>query len=108
MPKIGKPEDSPDQEDNFSLQIKVKEARKLRARARDKSSAWFGLGMFGIIGWSVVIPALLGVALGIWIDRTLPSRFSWTLMLLLLGIILGSLNAWHWVSQERKNIEKDK
>ena len=57
--------------------------------------------MFGLIGWSVVIPTLLGVALGLWIDQTWPSRYSWTLMLLLLGIILGCLNAWRWISQEQ-------
>ena len=62
--------------------------------------------MFGLIGWSVVIPTLLGVALGLWIDRTWPSRFSWTLMLLLLGIILGSLNAWRWLSQEHQKIDQ--
>jgi ATP synthase protein I len=108
MPEPRKTKKSTILEDEFSLRIKEKEARMLQARARRKGSAWFGLGMFGIIGWSVVIPALLGVAVGIWIDRNFPSRFSWTLMLLLLGIILGSLNAWHWVSQERKNIEKEK
>ena len=28
-------------------------------------------------------------------------------MLLLLGIILGCLNAWHWLSQEHQKIDKD-
>jgi hypothetical protein len=28
-------------------------------------------------------------------------------MLLLGGIILGALNAWHWVGQDRNKIEKD-
>ena len=66
-----------------------KEARKLKARSRHGRGVWFGLGMFGLIGWSVALPALAGVALGAWIDRTWPSRYSWTLMLLLGGIILG-------------------
>jgi ATP synthase protein I len=107
MPEPKKPAGPSDSGDDFSRQIKIKEARKLRAQARDKDNVWFGLGMFGLIGWSVVIPALLGVALGLWIDRTWPSRFSWTLMLLLLGIILGSLNAWRWLSQESQKIDKD-
>ncbi|HLV33902.1 MAG TPA: AtpZ/AtpI family protein [Spirillospora sp.] len=82
-----------------------KEARKLRARRRS-DSIWFGLGMFGVIGWSVAIPTLLGILIGIWIDTNWPSRFSWTLMLLLVGVILGCLNAWHWVDRERRIIEE--
>ncbi|MEW6657832.1 MAG: AtpZ/AtpI family protein [Thermodesulfobacteriota bacterium] len=97
----------PPPEEDFSKAVERQESRKLKARSRDGRGVWFGLGVFGLIGWSVALPALAGVALGAWIDRTWPSRYSWTLMLLLGGIILGSLNAWHWVTQERKKIEKD-
>ena len=106
MSEPKKPGQTPAPEDDFARQIKIKEARKLRVRASDRGNVWFGLGMFGLIGWSVAIPTLLGVALGVWIDRTWPSRYSWTLMLLLLGIILGCLNAWRWISQERQKIDK--
>jgi ATP synthase protein I len=106
MPEPEKPGRAPEPEDDFARQIKTKEARKLKAQASAKENVWFGLGMFGLIGWSVAIPTLLGVALGIWIDHTWPSRYSWTLMLLLLGIILGCLNAWRWISQERQKIDK--
>ena len=80
--------------------------RKLRARQETERGIWFGLGMFGVIGWSVAIPMLIGVALGIWLDRTRPTTFSWTLTLLVLGIALGCLNAWLWVSREREALEK--
>ncbi len=43
---------------------------------------WFGLGMFGVAGWSVAIPALIGIFVGVWIDMTWKSPYSWTLMLL--------------------------
>lgn len=108
MPEPNDPRETPQApEEDFSKAVERKESRKLKARGRDGRGVWFGLGMFGLIGWSVALPALAGVALGAWIDRTWPSPYSWTLMLLLAGIILGSLNAWHWVSQERKKIEKD-
>jgi ATP synthase protein I len=83
--------------------IGAKEARKLKARSAANQDVWFGLGMFGLVGWSVAIPTLLGVAVGIWIDVTWPSRFSWTLMLLFLGVILGCLNAWYWVTRESRH-----
>jgi ATP synthase protein I len=93
---------------HLSEQVGLKETRKIRARGQRDRSVWFGLGMFGLVGWSVAIPTLIGVALGIWIDLRWPSRFSWTLMCLVMGILLGCLNAWFWVTRERERIEQEK
>jgi len=76
--------------------------RRLRARQRAQRTAWFGLGMFGLVGWSVAIPTLLGIALGLWLDARWPGRPSWTLTFLLIGVALGCLNAWYWVRQESR------
>jgi len=83
-----------------------KALRKLRARRR-RHPIWFGLGMFGMIGWSIAVPMILAIALGIWIDRRWPSPYSWTLMLLFGGLLLGCLNAWYWVQRERRLIERE-
>jgi len=87
---------------NFASQIGAKAARKLRARRHATSGVWFGLGMMGLIGWSVVVPTLLGAALGLWLDKQYPNKDSWTLALLVAGLTIGCLNAWHWVSKEDK------
>ena len=63
--------------------------------------------MSGLIGWSVTVPTLIGVALGLWVDKHYPSTFSWTLMLLLIGLIIGCINAWHWVDLEYKEMQED-
>jgi ATP synthase protein I len=76
--------------------------RKLRARRESRRTAWFGLGMFGLVGWSVAIPTLAGVALGLWLDARYPGRPSWTLTFLLIGVALGCLNAWYWIRQESR------
>jgi ATP synthase protein I len=82
-------------------EVNRKAARKRRAREAGNRSAWFGLGMFGLVGWSVAVPALLGVALGLWLDERWPAgRVSWTLTFLIIGVALGCLNAWYWVKQE--------
>jgi ATP synthase protein I len=88
--------------EDLEKQVGAKESRKMKGRREKDRSIWFGLGMFGLIGWSVAIPTLFGVAVGIWIDTTWPSRFSWTLMLLFIGVILGCVNAWHWVKRESR------
>ncbi|ABC79000.1 AtpZ/AtpI family protein [Syntrophus aciditrophicus] len=82
---------------DFHGRISRREDLKIRGAEQSNQAFWFGLGTFGVVGWSVVIPTLLGVAIGLWIDRTWPSRFSWTLMLLVGGVMVGCINAWHWV-----------
>ena len=87
--------------EDFQEQVSTKSERKLKARREGNHAIWFGLGMFGIIGWSIAIPTLLGIALGIWIDTRFPSPYSWTLMLLFVGVVLGCMNAWYWIERER-------
>ena len=87
----------------FSQQIAAKAARKLKARASSRG-VWFGLGMMGLVGWSVVVPTLLGAALGIWLDTHHSGTHPWTLALLLVGLAIGCLNAWHWVAREDKEM----
>jgi ATP synthase protein I len=89
----------------FSREIGAKAARKLRAR-KSTQGVWLGLGMMGLIGWSVVLPTLLGAALGIWLDNRRPGSHSWTLMLLIIGLAIGCLNAWHWVAKEDREMRE--
>jgi len=91
----------------FASEVGAKATRKLKARRNPASGVWFGLGMMGLIGWSVVVPTLLGAALGLWLDNRQPGKHSWTLALLVAGLVLGCLNAWHWVSKEDKAIHEE-
>jgi ATP synthase protein I len=87
--------------------VGAKAARKLKVRQNPTQGVWFGLGMMGLIGWSVTIPTLLGAALGLWIDRQYPGKHAWTLALLVVGLVIGCLNAWHWVVQEDKAMQEE-
>ncbi len=90
----------------FSRRVGMKEQQKLKAQQESVRTVWSGLAMFGMIGWSVVVPTLIGVALGRWLDQAYPMDFSWTLILLEAGLILGCINAWHWIAAEEKKIRK--
>jgi ATP synthase protein I len=85
---------------DFLKQVSSDAARKLRAQRSGNQGVWFGLGMSGLIGWSVAVPTLCGAMLGIWIDRRFHSSHSWTLALLIVGLCVGCANAWYWVSQQ--------
>lgn len=87
-------------EDPLLDAVQRKEARKQRARREGERGLAFGLGLFGLVGWSVAVPTLIGVALGVWIDRRSEGPYSWTLMLLVVGVALGCVNAWFWLRKE--------
>ena len=93
---------APDRErrDPLVHEVERKSARRARARREGRQGLGYGLGLFGLIGWSVAVPTVLGIALGVWIDRRFPSPYSWTLMGLFVGVVLGCLNAWFWLRRE--------
>ena len=91
----------------FAAQVGSRAALKLKARRDPAPGVWFGLGMMGLIGWSVVVPTLAGAALGLWLDKHHAGNHSWTLALLVAGLTIGCFNAWHWVSSEDKAMHED-
>ena len=91
-----------EKETEFGQRVASETARKLRVQRDGSNGVWFGLGMSGLIGWSVAVPTLAGVALGVWLDRRHSGAFSWTLALLVAGLMIGCLNAWFWVAQQNK------
>lgn len=101
------PEKLSKRETTFAGQVGAQAARKLRARRRSASGVWLGLGMMGLIGWSVVVPTLLGAAIGLWLDKHHAGKHSWTLALLMAGLAIGCLNAWHWVAKEDRTMQEE-
>lgn len=91
----------------LAAQVGAKAERKLRSQRNKSKEVWFGMGMIGLIGWSVVVPTLLGAALGIWLDKHHAGQHSWTLALLVAGLTVGCFNAWHWVAKEGRAIREE-
>ena len=92
---------------SLSEEVGAKAARKLKARRRSLHGVWYGLGMMGLIGWSVAAPTLLGAAAGLWLDKRYPGPHSWTLTLLIVGLIAGCLTAWRWVAEEERQLRDE-
>ena len=104
---MSEPNPAPLQDRNLAREVARKSARKLKARRHRHRGALSGFAFFGLIGWSVVLPTLLGTALGAWIDSHHESRFTWTLMLMVLGLVAGCWNAWRWIQAEHREIERE-
>jgi len=95
------------QQSDLAGKVAKKSERKLKSRRNASNKAWFGLGMMGLVGWSVAVPTLIGIFVGVWIDSTGKSRYSWTFMLLIAGIVIGCLNVWYWLRKEEKDMRDD-
>src|ERR1700730_5468824 len=90
----------------FSRKIAAMEARKLKAKRQGVQGIWLGLGMFGLIGWAVTIPTLLGAMLGIYIDGHYPGSPFWPLSLLIVGLFIGCSSACHCSPKEENSIRE--
>lgn len=108
MPVDNSPGAEPRAREPRDLEIAVarQARRRMRTLAGEGRGVLFWVGMFGLVGWSVAIPTLLGTALGIYVDRRWPSEFSWTLMLLFAGLAVGCFTAWRWLHSESEEIEE--
>lgn len=89
-------------EERFRAELARKAERRHRAEREARRGIWFSLGLFGLVGWSVALPTLAGIALGVWLDARFPGRISWTLTLLFVGVVIGCLNAWYWIKHESR------
>jgi len=87
-------------DDEFEVQIARQSARIERGKKEKGDSFWMYVGLIGVVGWSVVLPMLIGVLLGQWIDRRYGTGYVWTLSLMAFGLCMGCYNAWRSVTKE--------
>ena len=73
--------------------------RRLRAMQEGRRSIGQDLATIGVIGWTVVLPTLVGIFAGRWLDRRFGTGIFWTLGLLLLGVSVGCVLAWQRLTQ---------
>ncbi len=71
-------EKTPEKKNRLADDIGRRAERMKSVRDNPEPSPLRGLGTFGMIGWSVAVPAVGGAFLGLWLDRIAPQGFSWT------------------------------
>ncbi len=57
------------------------------------------LGQIGALGWTIVLPILLALLLGHWLDRTFSTGVFFSAPLVMIGAGLGFWQAWRWMSR---------
>ena len=90
----------PKNHDALPTIVRQKAHQHLKATKEKQGSLFFGLGMFGTVGWTIAIPTLLATLLGRWLDSQYHGQISWTLTCMLLGMAIGCVVAWGWINRE--------
>lgn len=89
--------------DRSAEDIRRSAERLQRSRRTPGSSPLRGLGVFGMVGWSIAVPTVGGAFLGLWLNKVAPQSFSWPIALILGGTVVGGIIAWTWVSKETQS-----
>ena len=92
-----KPENDPAETDPLVQGVRLhRERYRLWQREGDPSVAR-RLAQIGVLGWIIVVPMLVGVFVGRWLDQTFNSGLFCTAPLLMLGAVLGCWSVWRWM-----------
>jgi len=95
------PDGDEELEDEFEARLRSRRRLMEKGRGESGRSFWSYLGLIGVVGWSVVVPMVLGILAGLWLDRRFEAGYKWTLALMLLGLCIGCLNAWRMITREQ-------
>lgn len=89
-------------DDEYERRVQGQCRRMRRARRTPVGSLWRYLGLIGMVGWSIAIPAALGALLGWWLEAAFDLADWWTFALVLFGLVVGCVNAWRAITRERE------
>lgn len=77
--------------------------RHERGRRDPEPSLGSRLAQIGILGWTIVVPMLIGLVLGRWLDRLFGSRVFFSAPLVVIGAAFGLWSAWKWMDRQQRN-----
>jgi ATP synthase protein I len=92
---------TPEKPTNEGLQAAIRKRRERRERWQREGEPTIGqsLGMIGALGWAIVVPTLLGVLAGHWLDKRMQSGIFYTACFLVIGLVIGCVLAWQRIQK---------
>jgi ATP synthase protein I len=91
------PETDLDEQDPLVKTVRLRSERHRRWVSEGEPSVARRLAQIGVLGWIVVVPMLVGIFAGRWLDQKFNSGLFCTAPLLMLGAVLGCWSAWRWM-----------
>ena len=100
--KTSVPDKAPEgvSEEALDEAVRIRRARRELWQREGERSLGENLAMIGALGWTIVVPTLIGMFAGRWFDRTFEAGVFWTLSLLTAGLALGCALAWRRIHSE--------
>jgi ATP synthase protein I len=74
--------------------------RAEQGREHPEPSLGARLGQIGVLGWTIVVPTLIGLVAGRWLDHRLATGIFFSAPLLMLGAAAGFWFAWKWMHRD--------
>src|SRR5208282_3082170 len=74
--------------------------REAEGSADPEPSLGARFGQIGILGWTIIVPTLLCLFLGRWLDRTFGTGIFFSAPLLMAGAAFGFWSAWRWMHHQ--------
>lgn len=93
-------EPEPDQHDPLVSSVRLRGERRRKSLHEGNLSVARGLAQIGVLGGIIVVPMLIGIIVGRWLDHVFNSGVFWTASLLPLGLALAGWSAWKWISAQ--------
>ena len=91
-----------DADDKTRLDDAAREAAaRVRQLAEDpEPSLGRRFGQIGVLGWMIVVPVMVGVMLGSWLDRVLGTGITMAAACTMAGAALGLWLAFRWMHEQ--------
>lgn len=92
-------------DDLSGLKKKIKgDIEQMRKANREKDSLFAQTAYLGTLGILLALPIVAGAYLGAWLDGRLEGySFSWTILMIILGSILGAFNAYLFIKEREED-----
>jgi ATP synthase protein I len=74
--------------------------RGAEGRSDPEPSLGARLGQIGVLGWAIVVPTLLCLFLGRWLDHRFGTGIFFSAPLLMIGAAIGFWSAWRWMHRQ--------
>ena len=92
--------DEPGHPNKLDESVRIRRERLEQWEREGERPIGQNLAMIGVLGWLIVVPTLIGMFVGRWLDREFEMDIFWTVSLLFLGLVIGCSLAWRRMHRE--------
>jgi ATP synthase protein I len=90
----------PEAEDPLLTVARKTSRRRELWRTEGEPSVIRFVGQIGVLGWIIVLPILIGMFVGRWLDHKFGTGIFWSGPFLVLGVAVGGYSAWKWMHRQ--------